>query len=650
MKRSLVFAALSIPIAACAGSAPSDPRVAPTAPAPVALPSSEEGVKVPISRDDPSWGSRDAKVTVVLFGDLECPYTGKALPTVLALEEKYGAKDLRVVWKDDPLSFHPHARPASVAAQSVFAVAGADAFWKVWREALLHQRDLSPESFESWVSGAGVDLGQFRSALATPAPTAKVDAGLALADKLRVDGTPTFFINCTQITGAQPLETLAAAVDSEMVKAKARLAAGLAADAVYAELTNANWKEPKEEAPEPDEKEDTTTVWSVPLGAAPARGRPDALVTIVEFSDFECPYCKRAEAVLHEVTHAYGDKVRVVWKDEPLSFHRHALPAAELAREARAEKGDPAFWAAHDAIFEKSPALGDDDLVALGHALGLDTARVRRALDKKEHQGSIQEDLDLAEDVAAEGTPHFFINGRRLVGAQPFAAFKAIIDEEVLHAERLVAAGTAKRDLYATMMKSAVVPYTNDVRVVADRATAPYRGPSTAPVVIEEFADFQCPYCARADKTLSEVVAKYGARVKVVWRNYPLPFHRHATLAAEAAAEAQRQKGNAGFWAMHDRLFAHQGDHDGDGSGIDRPALDRYAGELGLDLAVFDQELDKHSHKAELDADMRAADDAHVEGTPAFSVGGYFISGAQPLRVFSRLVEHVLANGPARPK
>jgi protein-disulfide isomerase len=152
----------------------------------------------------------------------------------------------------------------------------------------------------------------------------------------------------------------------------------------------------------------------------------------------------------------------------------------------------------------------------------------------------------------------------------------------------------------------------------------------------------------RVDATLAEVLAKYGTRVKLVWRSFPLPFHAHAQEAAEAAAEAQAQKGNVGFWAMHDKLFAHQQDHDHDGSGLARAALDTYAHEIGLDVAAFDRALDAHVHRAEVLEDSAAAEAAGVNGAPAFFVGGYFVSGAQPLRTFERLVDTVLASGPAK--
>src|SRR5262249_32550032 len=163
--------------------------------------------------------------------------------------------------------------------------------------------------------------------------------------------------------------------------------------------------------------------------------------TIVEFSDFQCPFCNRVAPTLAEVLKHYGDKVRLVFKQNPLPFHPRAQPAAELALEARAQKGDAGFWAAHDLLFRREcvgyPAatqadactsqggtwvdnqrnLEDGDLVAYAKKLGLDAARVSAAISSKKWAAVITEDQDLADDLQANGTPHFFINGRRLVGA-----------------------------------------------------------------------------------------------------------------------------------------------------------------------------------------------------------------------------------------
>lgn len=138
---------------------------------------------------------------------------------------------------------------------------------------------------------------------------------------------------------------------------------------------------------------------------------------------------------------------------------------------------------------------------------------------------------------------------------------------------------------------------------------------------------------------MTQLMKDYGDKVKVYWRNKPLPMHPDAPLAAQAAMEAFKQKGSDGFWKYHDLLFANQQTPDG----LKRPALEKYADQIGLDSAKFKAALDSQSHKPEVDADAKVADDAGISGTPAFSINGYFINGAQPYSKFRKLVERALS-------
>src|SRR5688572_26794805 len=163
----------------------------------------------------------------------------------------------------------------------------------------------------------------------------------------------------------------------------------------------------------------------------PSKGPADALVTIVEFSDFQCPFCTRVEPTISQILNDYRGKVRVVWRDNPLPFHDNAKPAAELAQEAFAQGGSAKFWQAHALIFENQRALTRPDLDRYAQQLGLDMARYRAAMDNHTHMPGIEADIALAGRLGARGTPGFFINGRLLMGAQPIDAFKTIIDDEI---------------------------------------------------------------------------------------------------------------------------------------------------------------------------------------------------------------------------
>ena len=122
-----------------------------------------------------------------------------------------------------------------------------------------------------------------------------------------------------------------------------------------------------------------------------------------------------------------------------------------------------------------------------------------------------------------------------------------------------------------------------------------------------------------------------------MWRHLPLTFHANANIAAQAATEAYAQKGNEGFWKMHDLLWDNQGS-------LERASLDGYAQRIGLDMGRFTRAMDTGAHKAAVDADAKLATDAGVAGTPAFFINGYFISGAQPMAKFRRVIDRALAD------
>jgi protein-disulfide isomerase len=644
----------SAPLVACGGArtsgpvAPASIATAADAGAPLAAPAqaSEEDALIPIAADDAVWGSRLAPVTIVAFEDFQCPFCAKGAETLAKVEAEYGPDKLRVVFKHLPLPFHPNARPAAEAAEGVRAIGGNDAFWRFYGLAFAGQGELGPGAYAKWAKEAGVDPAPLAGG--NPAWSAKVERDLELAKKRGVDGTPTFLVNGEVVAGAQPLDVFEQVVNQELVKAKTLVAAGLAPDRVYASLTEANLKEQAANPGKDDEDRPDTRVYKVPVERSPVLGAKDAPVTIVEFSDFQCPYCEKVEETLKEVRTKYGKDVRIVWKNDPLPFHPRAEPAAELALEARAQKGEAGFWAAHDALFASAPNLEDKDLEAIAAALKLDVGRVKQAIVTHKHQSTIDQDVLLGDGFRANGTPHFFIDGRRLVGAQPLEAFTAIVDDEIGKARALAAKGVPPGAMYDALTKDGVgaaEPPKKDVSPAA--ANAPVRGAAAAPVVIQEFADFQCPFCGHAEKTIDEVLKSYSGRVKVVWRNLPLPMHPHAELAAEAALEAQAQRGQPGFWKMHDLLFENQR-VDG---GLERTALDGYAKTLGLDMTRWAAALDGHTHQAAVDADAQAAKGADISGTPSFVINGYAVSGAQPYAKFRLLVERALADAakPAHP-
>jgi protein-disulfide isomerase len=162
------------------------------------------------------------------------------------------------------------------------------------------------------------------------------------------------------------------------------------------------------------------------------RGPSDAPVTIVEFSDYECPFCKRAEASVKKVIETYGDHVRLSYRDYPLDFHANARPAALAAHCANAQGK---FWEYHDKLMA-SDSLSSDALQRMADEVGLDRDKFDPCVANKEHASAIDADVAAGEKAGVNGTPAFFINGRMLDGAQPFEAFQEVIEEELAWAKQ----------------------------------------------------------------------------------------------------------------------------------------------------------------------------------------------------------------------
>jgi len=167
----------------------------------------------------------------------------------------------------------------------------------------------------------------------------------------------------------------------------------------------------------------------VSVDGAPVRGGANAPVTIVEFSDFHCPFCKRVLPTLKDLEAKYGDKVKLVFLDFPIEqLHPGARKAHEAARCA-AEQGK--FWAYHDVLFDKAPRTTAEDLKAYAREVGLDLAKFDQCVVSGKHKELVQKDIDEGARLGVNGTPAFFINGAPLSGAQPLEAFVSVVEREL---------------------------------------------------------------------------------------------------------------------------------------------------------------------------------------------------------------------------
>jgi protein-disulfide isomerase len=530
--------------------------------------------------------------------------------------------------------------PASIAA---VAANEQGKFWEMYDKLFAHQQALAPADLEKYAQEIGLDMAKYKAAIESPKTKDVVEADKKMGENFGVGGTPSFFINGHAFSGAYPLESFKNAINDELKKVDATLAAGTPRAGLYAALVKdglekaAPRKEPSRPGePKPDE------VYKAEVKGAPIKGAKDALVTIVQFSDFQCPFCSRVEPTIDQIMKEYAGKVRVAWRNLPLPFHNNAKPAA-IAAMAANQQGK--FWQMHDILFKNQQALSAADLEKYAQEIGLNMPKWKAALEDKKIAEAIEADSAMGAKIGARGTPAFFINGHFLSGAQPLDRFKSIIDEEYKKAE-VLAKKVGKAKVYDAIMKTAKADVGGGEPAAAggeapgpvkkvDLGNAPVRGPKNAPITIVLFSDFQCPFCSRVEPVLNELEKAYPGKVRVAWKNFPLSFHSNAKPAAEAALAANEQ---GKFWQMHDILFKNQ-------QALSAADLEKYAKEIGLDMTKYKAAIDSHKYAAWIENDIKQGSSLGVEGTPAAFVNGQLVSGAQPVEAFKKIVDADLSKG-----
>lgn len=214
---------------------------------------------------------------------------------------------------------------------------------------------------------------------------------------------------------------------------------------------------------------------------------------------------------------------------------------------------------------------------------------------------------------------------------RPFSEVKSQMEQALIEARRQ----QAREELLNKLRpESSVVILLPRPRIDIATDSFRLRGNPNAPVTIVEFSDFRCPFCRAAEPTIKEVLEKYKDKVRLSYRDFPLErIHAQAKQAAEAARCAGEQNK---FWEYHDLLYADQ-------AKLDQPGLTENARTTGLDLNRFSTCLASHKFKASVDSDFQAGLKAGVSGTPAFYIDGIFLSGAQPLSAFEKIIDAELA-------
>jgi protein-disulfide isomerase len=474
---------------------------------------------------------------------------------------------VKVVFKHNPLPMHPNAPLAHEAAVE----AGRQGkFWEM-HDLLFANQWLDRASLVSNAQQLGLDVRTFTRALDDRTHRGVVERDMAEARALGLNSTPTLLVNGRRMVGVPKAAALVATIRSILSGGTGAVTGDVAPD-------------------------------SFDLAGAPARGAADAPVTIVEFSDFQCGFCARASGTISRLLEEFPGKIRWVFKNYPLDFHQDA-PRAHRAALAAHEQGK--FWEMHDLIFANQRAIGQDDLLKHAAALKLDADRMARDMSGTAAQTLIDRDLAEGSKVGVDGTPTFFVNGKRIVGAARY--------ETMAEAVRLALGAASARTVEGIQE---LMSY----------------GPPDARVTIRWFGDLTSPLHRDAIALVRRVVDAHREDVRVVFRHLPSASRDYSRLLHEAAVSAAEQ---GLFWAFHDVLVKR-------GPGESRESLARLAARLGLDSNQFLEALDSGRGKDIVERHLSEARRLDVRGTPTFFVNDRRIDGLMEAGELIRIVEEEL--------
>jgi protein-disulfide isomerase len=582
------------------------------------------GLQVGFTDDGhPYKGDPNAPVIIEEYSDYQCPFCSRFFAQTLPelLDNQIAAGDAMLIYYDFPLTnIHPQASAAANAARCA-GEQGAVAYWDMHDMLFSRPDEWSNQDaaavFGDFAEELGLDVDAFEECVAEDRYAAEVEADLNAGAALGISGTPTFVINGQLLVGAQPVDAFDTAIAT--IKEGGQLAS--------------------DEPSQPQQPAAAPTPAAFTDVYAGAMGDPDAAVTIVEFTDYQCPYCSRHSIdTMPRIVSEFVDTGRVyyVLKDLPLDqLHPDARAAAEAARCA----GDQdAYWEMHDAVFaNQSEWAGQGEVakelfVSYAADIGLDESDMTACLESGRHQEDVALNVAEARALGVSGTPMFFVNGYPLNGARPFEHFELAIQyaEEGRLAEAYAPASQEPQE-------PAGPPEPADVEI-GDAFTI---GDPDAPITIVEFTDFQCPFCVRHfQETYPRIVEEYvdTGVVRYVFKDFPLySIHPQASEAAQAARCAGEQDA---FLEMHDLLFQRQSLWSGDQS---TETFIDLAEELDLDAADFEQCLTSGKQEEAVDADYNQGVQLGVTGTPAFFINGYGVSGAQPYELFEQAIESLLS-------
>jgi protein-disulfide isomerase len=399
----------------CASTPGANPEPGPGPTAAFELPRDPERQAVPLD-GAPCTGPDDARVTVVVFSDFECSHCARG-PEILRTLEASHPGELRTCFRHRPLPLHFFARDAAEAA---VAAQRQGQFWRYHDQLFAYQRALGPEDLQAHARRVGLDVERFDRDRLSDEVLATVDQDEERAVGLGVKGTPTFFFNGHRVVGTQPMDVFEQAFERAARDADLAIAAGVPRTAVYQALLDTFARV------DPTAPGRAIVVGGVPVAADdPCRGPLQARVTLVEFTDFECPYCGMGKATLDALEERYRGRLRVCIKMNPMPFHPHGQSTARWALAAHRQGR---FFELYDDLFARQDALDDDSVLQRAAGLGLDVDRLRRDAKSPQVEGMLARHQDEARRAGLRGTPSFVINDEIIFGAKPLAVFEDAVE------------------------------------------------------------------------------------------------------------------------------------------------------------------------------------------------------------------------------
>jgi protein-disulfide isomerase len=533
----------------------------------------------------PDWREKLAKnkqapVKIILFFDYQCPYCASTIPS---LEQvlRNNSSNVQLILKHIPLSIHPDS---ALAHQAALAAAEQGKFWQMNDLLFTHQKKIKLPDLLEYARQLNLNLPLFQKRLQSGYYKTAIASDWNMAESLGVESTPTFFVNGQKLVGEQTPEQLQSAIEGRTAPVPSGPAASVA---------------------------------SLDLSHSPFLGPANAPITIVEFSDLQCPFCARVVPTIKALMAQYPTQIKFVFKNFPLDFHADSRLAHQAAL-AAAEQGK--FWEMHDLVFANQESMKRNNLFQKARLLHLDMEKFSADLDSEKIKNQIDSDRQSGAALRVDGTPTFYINSLQYSGAISLEKFQTAVNQELISLGRLVPVvpGTAPASAPAISQVNSKISF----------------GPPDSPITLTWFSDLQSSLTPKAALLVRKLIDSHPGQIQLVFKNRPLEIHPGAMLLHEALMAAYSQDK---FWPMHDLIVANP-------QKATRQDLTGYAHTIGLDLERFQKDLDSGKYRPLIETDLQEAQRRAVLGSPVFFLNAARIDGLQNEKLFKDIIDGQLAS------